>query len=924
MQHVTRIDIPLLLPDVPDARDRCVARLTQLLGQRDGVVRVHVMLPGDVEPETASAVIVAGASSSSSSTRTATGREPRTVDTPVLCLHYDPARVTLNAVTALARAAGAEVTGQFAHLLVPIRAITSEDDAQRIESVLSDTPGITHVSVSLAGQVVRVEYDRGRTTPSAICEQLREAGAAPELNALLQGMTSGSARSAGRAPASAQAQPASTAPTAADVAGGDGAGGAVAGETPRRVLLPPSSPNAAVEIGAASANGDSPTAAPEITQDRGDDEHDADASDDAGADGAPRGWYARNRELAWSLASGLFLLGGWLLERSQAAAPGVSLALFIAAYVFGARDNVGHFLRDLRRGKFHFNIDLLMVVAAAGAAALGEWAEGALLLFLFSLGHALEHYALGRARNAIKALGTLAPSKATVLREENGVQREVTLPIAEVKLGDQVVVKPAERVPVDGTVREGRSGVNQAPITGESVPVDKAPGDPVFAGTVNGEGALVIDVTAAIGDRTLDRVIKLVSEAQTQKAPTQQFTERFARIFVPVVLVGDVLLIVVPPLLGLLSWPEAFARAMAVLVAASPCALALGTPAAVLSGIAQAARNGVLIKGGAYLESLGSIRSLALDKTGTITVGEPSVTDIVPMPGVDETLLLGNAAAVEQRSQHPLAKAVVRAAEQRTLALPDAGELQSITARGVRAPVGGRPVEIGRALLFEDAGVAVPQDVRDAVARLEAGGRSTMIVRWVGHTPEFLGVLGLADEPRANARDTLVALRAAGIQRIIMLTGDNAGVGNAVGTAVGVDEVRAGLLPEDKVTAIRELAAQGPVAMVGDGVNDAPALAHATVGIAMGGAGTAAALETADVALMGDDLGRLPFAIGLSRAARRVIRQNLYVSLGVIAGLVVVTVTGVAGIGPAVIAHEGSTLIVIANALRLLRYRGPV
>ena len=484
-----------------------------------------------------------------------------------------------------------------------------------------------------------------------------------------------------------------------------------------------------------------------------------------------------------------------------------------------------------------------------------------------------------------------------------------------------MVVKPAERIAVDGTIHEGQSAVNQAPITGESIPVDKTSGDAVFAGTVNGEGALVIEVTVAVGDRTLDRVITLVSEAQTQKAPTQQFTERFARVFVPLVLIGDVLLIVVPPALGLLSWGEAFARAMAVLVAASPCALALGTPAAVLAGIAQAARNGVLIKGGAHLESLGSIRALALDKTGTLTQGEPEVTDVVPAAGVDENSLLSNAAAVEQRSQHPLAKAVIRAAEARGIPLREVGELTAITARGVRAPVEGAVVEVGSALLFEDAGVSVPAAVRETVARLEAAGRSTMIVRRVGHEPDFLGVLGVADLPRRNARDTLTALRNAGIREIVMLTGDNEGVGRAVGAVVGVDRVLAGLLPEDKVTAIQKLAADGPVAMVGDGVKDAPALAHATVGIAMGGAGTAAALETADVALMADDLSRLPFAVGLSRAARRVIRQNLWISLGVIGALVVVTVGGFAGIGPTVIVHEGSTLVVIANALRLLRYR---
>ncbi len=799
MQQLTRIDLPLLLPDVQDERDECVGRLTALLCQHAGVSDAHVVLPGDVDSEIE---IGQGAPKADAGERTL----------PVLCLHYDADRLTLREVTTLAHTAGADLTGQFAHVLAPIHAITTEDDAQRIERSVADLPGITYVSVSLAGQVARVEYDRQLTTADAISRRFQQEFPIPRKD----------------------------------------------------------------------------------------------------------GGYARNRELAWSLTSGALLLVGVLLERTGRGDALIVLALFLGAYVFGARDNVGHFIADLRRGKFHFNIDLLMVVAALGAAALGEWAEGALLLFLFSLGHALESYAMGRARNAIKALAELAPQTALVRRSG----RDVSVPIGEVKPGDHVVVKPAERLPVDGTVLEGRSGVNQAPITGESVPVDKAPGDVVFAGTVNGEGALVINVTVAVGDRTLDRVIKLVSEAQTQKAPTQQFTERFARIFVPVVLVGDVLLILVPPLLGLLTWPEAFARAMAVLVAASPCALALGTPAAVLSGIAQAARNGVLIKGGAYLEALGSIRSLALDKTGTITVGEPSVTDVVPMDGVDDTMLLRNAAAVEQRSQHPLAKAVVRAASARELTLPPTGDMTSITARGVRAPVDDTIVEVGRSLLFEDAGVVVPGAVREAIARLEKAGRSTMIVRRVGHDPEFLGVLGIADEPRANAKATLVALRAAGITRIIMLTGDNAGVGNAVGAAVGIDSVRAGLLPEGKVAAIRELAAEGPVAMVGDGVNDAPALAHATVGIAMGGAGTAAALETADIALMGDDLGRLPFAIGLSRQSKRVIRQNLFVSLGVIAGLVVATVSGAASIGLAVVVHEGSTLVVIVNALRLLRYGG--
>ena len=884
-----RLDLELVLPDVEDPQDACVERLVRLLERRPGVVRAHVVRPGEI-PESPDGT--------PPQRRGDANGAPLSANEAQLCLHYDPSRLTLRRILAFVRAAGAEVTDRYAHAIVEFRLVGTEDDGQRLEDTLTALPGVTVAAINFAGQVARVEYDRRHVGPADIERALRASGAT-----LLAFQAAEHARPALRRSDVIEI------PEKAIRANGAGRVSAPVEPQPSGgVRDQGAQPTLPASRSAPSAREGVKDHAEEGTRPEPD---------------ANTGWYRRNRELAWSLASGVLLAAGWLLGRFTATPEGVSIALYVGAYIFGARDNVAHFIGDLRRGHFRFNIDLLMVVAAIGAAVLGEWVEGALLLFLFSLGHALEHYALGRARNAIKALAELAPESAIMLRDG----REVEVPIGEVKTGDRVVVKPGERVAVDGTVAEGRSGVNQAPITGESVPVDKAAGDQVFAGSVNGEGALVVEVTAAVGDRTLDRVIKLVAEAQTQKAPTQQFTDRFERFFVPMVLVGDVLLIVVPPLLGISTWSESFYRAMAVLVAASPCALALGTPAAVLAGIAQAARQGVLIKGGAYLETLGTIKVLALDKTGTITKGEPAVTDVIPFGGTSEDTLLTISAAVERRSQHPLAKAVLKAAEERSLTIPDAGDLESVTGRGLRSRVDGRMIEIGRLLMFEEAKAAIPAAIRQSVEKLEAGGRTTMTVRRAAEggaaaDDDWLGVLGIADEPRADVRETLNALRAAGIERIVMLTGDNAGVGKAVGDAVGIDEVRASLLPEDKVNALKELAAQGRVAMVGDGVNDAPALAHATVGIAMGGAGTAAALETADVALMGDDLGRLPFAVGLSRRARAVIRQNLYVSLGVIVLLLVATATGSIGIGPAVLAHEGSTLVVIANALRLLAYKG--
>ncbi len=626
-------------------------------------------------------------------------------------------------------------------------------------------------------------------------------------------------------------------------------------------------------------------------------------------EGPEAGWFAEHRELIFSGVSGLLLLIGWLA--GLAGAPhAFSLGLLLGAYAAGGFYTLRDAWQSVKSRRF--DIDTLMIVAAAGAAALGAWVEGALLLFLFSLGHALEHMAMDRARKAIEALAELAPKTAIVQRD--GVEIEVR--VEDLQRGDRVIVKPGQRIPADGVVASGNSAVDQAPVTGESMPVDKQPGDKVFAGTVNGEGALVVEVIKLARESTLSRMVEMVADAQTHKSPTQRFTDRFERIFVPLVLVGVALLIVLPPLFGF-PVAESFYRAMAVLVAASPCALAIATPSAVLSGIARAARGGVLIKGGAHLENLGWLTAIAFDKTGTLTIGKPKVTDVVAVSG-DESRLLTVAAAVESRSAHPLAQAVVAEANGRGLTWNEAGETESVTGKGVRAEFEGQKVAIGNAKMFD--GELIPDAIQQQAERLQTEGITIMLIQADG---QFLGVVALADTPREDVREVLARLHQLGIRKTIMLTGDNERAGRAIANAVGLDEVQAGLLPEDKVKAMEELAQRyGLVAMVGDGVNDAPAMARATVGIAMGGAGTDVALETADVALMADDLSKLPFAVALSRASRRIIRQNLFVSLGVVALLIPATLFGWAGIGVAVLIHEGSTIVVVVNALRLLAYRG--
>jgi Cd2+/Zn2+-exporting ATPase len=662
-------------------------------------------------------------------------------------------------------------------------------------------------------------------------------------------------------------------------------------------------------------------------------DHDHPAGEKHDHDHGHGGLLGPNTELIFALACGGALAIGYGIEKFLAVPAWLPFALFVAAYILGGFYTVREAIENIRQKRFE--IDTLMLVAAAGAAALGAWAEGALLLFLFSLGHALEHYAMGRAKRAIEALAELAPRTATVRRPDGSTS---VMPVEDLNLGDTIIVKPDERIAADGFVTKGNSAVNQAPVTGESIPVDKGPvEDPsiaratpdrvdntsrVFAGTINGSGLMEIEVTRLSSESTLAKVVKMVSEAETQKSPTQRFTDQFERYFVPAVLALAFLL--------LFAWVvvdepfrDSFYRAMAVLVAASPCALAIATPSAVLSGVARAARGGVLVKGGAPLELLGSLDAIAFDKTGTLTMGEPRIQQIIPGPGVTRGELMALAVAVESLSDHPLAQAIARDGREyvEENPVPEAENLKSLTGRGVSALVGEDEVLIGKAEMFGTDGIApLSIEMETAIRELREAGQTSMVVR---RGARDMGAIGLLDTPRDAARSALERLRAIGIKRMIMISGDHQRVADAIGQQVGIDEAWGDLMPEDKVEAIKKLRAQTKVAMVGDGVNDAPAMATATVGIAMGAAGSDVALETADVALMADNLSHLPFAVGLSRSTRWVIRQNVFVSLGVVAFLVPATILGL-GIGPAVALHEGSTLLVVINALRLLAYRDPV
>jgi Zn2+/Cd2+-exporting ATPase len=629
-------------------------------------------------------------------------------------------------------------------------------------------------------------------------------------------------------------------------------------------------------------------------------------------------WWERRGRLMMTTVSGVFwltsLLANFLWDLQTAAA-----VLAVGAIVTGGWYIVPRGLRAARNGALDMNF--LMSIAAFGALIIGEYAEAASAMFLFAVAQLLETYSMDRARNAIKGLMDLSPASATVLRD--GV--EVRLPVDQVGVGETVVVRPGEKIPVDGEVLLGHTSVNQAPITGESIPVEKEPGAEVFAGTLNGEGALEVRSTREAEDSTLARIIHSVEEAQASRAPSQTFVDRFARVYTPAVVVAAVALAVLPPLLGFGAWGEWFYRALVLLVVACPCALVISTPVTIVSALTGAARRGILIKGGLHLENVGRGCVVALDKTGTLTEGEPSVQQVVPVGSGSEDEVLGLAAAVESRSEHPLGRAIVGHARARGVASPAATDIVAIPGRGVRARVGEETVFLGNTRLFRELGAELDA-IGPLSAELESSGRTVVLVG--SRTgPEagplrLRGVIGLADRVRPEAAEALRQLHLAGVSRVVMLTGDNEGTARAVAEALGagVDEYRAGLLPEDKVEVVRQLRRDhGRVVFVGDGVNDAPALAVSDVGVAMGSAGTDVALETADIALMGDDLSRLPLAVRIARKAEGIIRVNIAISLLTKAAFVALAVLGWATLWMAVAADMGTSLVVIFNGLRALR-----
>lgn len=635
-------------------------------------------------------------------------------------------------------------------------------------------------------------------------------------------------------------------------------------------------------------------------------------------------WQRRGRTLLTAL-SGTATAAAFTLHASEAGilgafgsegagavteVPRAAMALYAAGIVTGGWFIVPRAWNAARRLRADMN--LLMTIAVLGAVAIGEWFEGAVVAFLFALSLALESWSVNRARRAVEALLAIAPPTARRSRSDGEFEE---VPAVDVLVGEQILVKPADRIPLDGTVLRGTSHVNQAPITGESLPVEKAPGAEVFAGTINGDAALTIEVTRLAGESTLAQIIRMVGEAQTRRAPSEQWVDRFAQVYTPVILGLAFAIAVVPPLLTSDGWGEWFYRGLVLLVIGCPCALVISTPVSIVASLAAAARHGVLVKGGTFIEVPARLRAVALDKTGTLTEGAPHVVDVVPLGSHTREELLRALGAIEAHSDHPLARAIVSYVREQGLPIIGADTVRAMNGRGLTGAMDGTSYWVGSHRYLEEVGQETPE-IHQQLESLSGAGRTVVII---GTSEHVCGLVTLADPVRRDAAAAVAAMRMAGIEHVVMLTGDNASTASRIGRETGIDEVRAELLPKDKVAAVEDLVHRfGTVAMIGDGVNDAPAMGRATLGIAMGAAGSDAAIEAADIALMSDDLSKLPWLVHHSRRTLSIIRQNVVLALGVKVVFFVLTFTGVATLWAAIAADMGISLLVIANALRLL------
>lgn len=622
------------------------------------------------------------------------------------------------------------------------------------------------------------------------------------------------------------------------------------------------------------------------------------------------------KEYSTVLASLLFVIMGYLSQSLNGEESITTIGAFLATIVIGGFSLFKTGLKNLFR--LEFDMRTLMTIAIIGAAIIGEWSEGAVVVILFAISEALETYSMDKARASIRSLMDIAPKEALVRR--NG--QEIMVHVDDIMVGDIMIVKPGQKIAMDGVVVKGLSAVNQAAITGESVPVEKTVDDEVFAGTLNAEGLLEVKVTKKVDDTTIAKIIHLVEEAQAERAPSQAFVDRFAKYYTPAIIVVAALVAIIPPLILGGDWSEWIYQGLAVLVVGCPCALVISTPVAIVTAIGNAARNGVLIKGGIYLEQTGALKAIAFDKTGTLTKGVPVVTDYMVLNGGSERELLSVITALEYRSQHPLASAIMRRAEEDNIPYKEVSvvDFTSITGKGIKGKINGILYHIGSPKLFYKVlPNGIPEEIGTKVKDLQSQGKTVMVA---GTESDVLALVAVADEVRESSTAVIKKLHDMGIEKTIMLTGDNEGTAKAIGNQVGVTDIQAELLPHDKLEFIKSLRGQYEhVAMVGDGINDAPALAAATVGVAMGGAGTDTALETADIALMGDDLKKLPFTVSLSRKALAIIKQNITFSLAVKLLALLLVIPGWLTLWIAIFADMGATLIVTLNGLRLLRVK---